>query len=160
MKRLAVLVLFVIAASLMRLLPHPPNFTPVTAIALFGGVYFNNRFLAIILPLVIMAISDMVIGFYNISYFVYGSFLLVSLLAIGYRKLDIKLTLLGSLLFFFVSNLGVWILGYPKTIEGFVLCYTLAIPFLGYSLLGDLFFSNVLKYSFNYVDKKWLTTVY
>ena len=160
MKRQLILILFVFFAALLRVLPHPPNFAPVTALALFSGVYFSNRYLAIIVPILAMTLSDIVLGFYSISYWVYGSFILVTLFGMVAKSIKIKSIFISSLIFFFFSNLGVWILGYPKTLEGFILCYTLAIPFLTYSLLGDLFFSLVLKKSFNYVENRWLTTVY
>lgn len=160
MKRQLILILFVFFAALLRVLPHPPNFAPVTALALFSGVYFSNRYLAIIVPILAMTLSDIVLGFYSISYWVYGSFILVTVFGMVAKSIKIKSILISSLIFFFFSNLGVWILGYPKTLEGFILCYTLAIPFLTYSLLGDLFFSLVLKKSFNYVENRWLTTVY
>lgn len=160
MKRQLILILFVFFAVLLRVLPHPPNFAPVTALALFSGVYFSNRYLAIIVPILAMTLSDIVLGFYSISYWVYGSFILVTVFGMVAKSIKIKSILISSLIFFFFSNLGVWILGYPKTLEGFILCYTLAIPFLTYSLLGDLFFSLVLKKSFNYVENRWLTTVY
>ena len=160
MKRQLILILFVFFAALLRVLPHPPNFAPVTALALFSGVYFSNRYLAIIVPILAMTLSDIVLGFYSISYWVYGSFILVTVFGMVAKSIKIKSIFISSLIFFFFSNLGVWILGYPKTLEGFILCYTLAIPFLTYSLLGDLFFSLVLKKSFNYVENRWLTTVY
>lgn len=158
MKKQLILILFVVFAALLRVIPHPPNFAPVTALALFSGVYFSNRVLAILVPIFAMLLSDLVLGFYTISYYVYFSFILVSIFSIFYGKINIRSIFAGSLIFFFFSNLGVWVLGYPKTVEGFIMCYTLAIPFLGYSLLGDLFFSLVLKNSFEYAEKKWLTT--
>ena len=61
---------------------------------------------------------------------------------------------MSSLLFFIVTNFGVWLTGYPKTIEGFVLCYTLAIPFFINAIAGDLFFSYILKYSYSFTKYK------
>ena len=160
MKREGILILFVLFAALLRVIPHPPNFAPVTALALFSGVYFSNRFLGILIPILAMMLSDIVLGFYTISYWVYFSFILVSVFGILYSRINFKSIFTSSLIFFFFSNLGVWVIGYPKTIEGFIMCYTLAIPFLGYSVLGDLFFSLVLKNSFKYAERKWLTTIY
>ena len=158
MKKQLILILFVVFAALLRIIPHPPNFAPVTALALFSGVYFSNRILGVLIPILAMLISDYVLGFYTISYYVYFSFILVSLFGIFYSKINLKSIFTSSLIFFFFSNLGVWILGYPKTVEGFIMCYTLAIPFFGYSLIGDLFFSLILKNSFKYAESKWLTT--
>ena len=160
MKKELILVLFIFVAALFRLLPHPPNFTPVTALALFSGVYFNNKTLSIGVPLIAMVLSDLYLGFYSISLWVYISFIAVSIFGIFYKKIKFKSIFISSLIFFIVSNFGVWVLGYPKTFDGFLLCYSLAIPFFGYSLIGDLFYSLVLKHSFNFTKEKWLTTVY
>ena len=160
MKREVVLVLFVVFAGILRVIPHPPNFAPVTALALFSGVYFRNKTLGILIPVTSMILSDLILGFYSISYWVYGSFILVSIFGMVFRKINFKSIVLSSLIFFFFSNLGVWVLGYPKTLEGFLTCYYLAIPFFGYSILGNLFYSVVLKNSLNYIENKWPTTSY
>ena len=160
MKKELILVLFIFVAALFRLIPHPPNFAPVTALALFSGVYFNNKTLSIGVPLIAMILSDLYLGFYSISLWVYISFIAVSIFGIFYKKIKFKSIFISSLIFFIVSNFGVWVLGYPKTFDGFLLCYSLAIPFFGYSLIGDLFYSLVLKHSFNFAKEKWLTTVY
>jgi hypothetical protein len=160
MKREVVLVLFVVFAGILRVIPHPPNFAPVTALALFSGVYFRNKTLGILIPITSMILSDLILGFYSISYWVYGSFILVSIFGMVFRKINFKSIVLSSLIFFFFSNLGVWVLGYPKTLEGFLTCYYLAIPFFGYSILGNLFYSVVLKNSLNYIENKWPTTSY
>lgn len=160
MKKELILVLFIFVAALFRLLPHPPNFAPVTALALFSGVYFNNKTLSIGVPLIAMILSDLYLGFYSISLWVYISFIAVSIFGIFYKKIKFKSIFISSLIFFIISNFGVWVLGYPKTFDGFLLCYSLAIPFFGYSLIGDLFYSLVLKHSFNFTKEKWLTTVY
>ena len=155
-KRELLVIGFVIMAVLIRLLPHPPNFTPITALALFGGTTFKNKWLGISLPLIAMGLSDVYLGFYGISYWVYGSFLLISILGTIWKKIKVKNVFIASLIFFIITNFGVWLMGYPKTIEGFVLCYTLAIPFFINSLLGDLFFSYLLKWSFRYSENKIL----
>ena len=160
MKKELILVLFIFVAALFRLLPHPPNFAPVTALALFSGVYINNKTLSIGVPLIAMILSDLYLGFYSISLWVYISFIAVSIFGIFYKKIKFKSIFISSLIFFIISNFGVWVLGYPKTFDGFLLCYSLAIPFFGYSLIGDLFYSLVLKHSFNFTKEKWLTTVY
>ena len=155
-KRELLVIGFVIMAVLIRLLPHPPNFTPITALALFGGTTFKNKWLGISLPLIAMGLSDVYLGFYGISYWVYGSFFLISILGTIWKKIKVKNVFIASLIFFIITNFGVWLMGYPKTIEGFVLCYTLAIPFFINSLLGDFFFSYLLKWSFRYSEKKIL----
>ena len=153
-KREILVFVFVILAITIRLLPHPPNVTPITALALFGGVTFKDKWVGISIPLIVMFVSDIYLGFYTISYWVYGSFFLISLMGTFWKKMNLKNIVISTLLFFFITNFGVWLLGYPKTIEGFILCYTLALPFLINSLLGDLFFGYLLKWSFNYSEKR------
>ena len=153
-KRELLLIGFVIMAVLVRLLPHPPNFTPITALALFGSTTFKNKSIGLSLPLLAMIISDLYLGFYSISLWVYGSFFLVSMLGTYWKRIGVKNVLTSSLIFFIITNFGVWLGGYPKTIEGFLLCYTMAIPFFINSILGDLFFSYLLKFSFRYSEKK------
>lgn len=146
--------MFVLLAVFVRLAPHPPNFTPITALALFGATTFSNRVLGTLLPLIALAVSDLYLGFYSISIWVYSSFLAISLLGHYWKTIKTKNILMSSLLFFIVTNFGVWLTGYPKTIEGFVLCYTLAIPFFINAIAGDLFFSYILKYSYSFTKYK------
>ena len=142
-------------AVLVRLLPHPPNVTPITALALFG-CNFRNKYLGVSLPLLAMILSDIYLGFYGITLWVYCSFLLISLLGRYWRKIKVSNVLVSSLIFFTITNFGVWLGGYPKTLEGVLMCYTLALPFLINSILGDLFFSYLMKFSFQSIEKKVL----
>ena len=119
-KKQLVLIVFMLIAILFRLFPHLPNFTPVTAIALFGGLYFSNRKMAYLVPIFIMALSDVFLGFHPISLFVYTAFLLVSFIGTQTNKPSIYTILLGSLSFFIVTNFGVWLIGYPKTWTGMI----------------------------------------
>jgi hypothetical protein len=154
-KRDYILLGFVLMAVLVRLLPHPPNVTPITALAIFG-YNFKNKYLGLSLPLIAMVLSDIYLGFYGITLWVYGSFLLISLLGRYWKKIKVTNVLISSLIFFIITNFGVWLGGYPKTWEGFLLCYTMAIPFFINSMLGDLFFSYLMKFSFQSVEKKVL----
>ena len=151
-----VILLFIILAAVIRLIPHPPNFAPITAMALFGGLNFQNKKLAYAIPLLAMIVSDLFLGFYSISIFVYLSFIAITYIGTTIKKINISNIFLSSLLFFIITNLGVWILGYPMTIEGLLACFTLALPFFGYALAGDLFFSLLFKYGFKSVEKKYL----
>lgn len=133
-----------------RLLPHPQNFTPVTALALFSGVTMPPS-LALTVPLLVMIASDIVIGPHDLAAFTWGSFLVIAalggLLRPKARPGTLFLgTLAASTFFFLVTNFGVFLFGglYPRTVEGLVRCYVLALPFFRNSLLGDLFFSAVL----------------
>ena len=154
-KRQLLIIGFLLLAVVARLIPHPPNFTPIIALALFGSTNFKNKWLGLSLPIIAMGISDLYLGFYSISMWVYGSFFLISILGTYWKKIKVKNVFISSLIFFIITNFGVWLMGgYPKTIEGFLLCYTMAIPFFINSILGDLFFSYLLKYSFRYSEKK------
>ena len=146
----------IIFGILARLIPHPPNFSPVTAIALFSGLNLKNKKFAFLIPILILFISDLFIGISVINIFVYSGFLLVVQLGSKIRSIRFLNIILASLIFFIISNFGVWIIGYPKTIDGLILCYTMAIPFFGYSLAGDLFFGYLLKFSFAIIESYYL----
>jgi len=103
-----------------------------------------------------MIISDLFLGFYSISIFVYTSFIAITFIGTVINKINISNIFLSSLLFFIITNLGVWILGYPMTLEGLLTCFTLALPFFGYALTGDLFFSLLFKYGFKAVEENYL----
>ena len=103
-----------------------------------------------------MVLSDIYLGFYGITLWVYGSFLLISLLGRYWKKIKVTNVLISSLIFFIITNFGVWLGGYPKTWEGFLLCYTMKNSFFINSILGDLFFSYLMKFSFQSVEKKVL----
>lgn len=135
---------------MMRFIPHVPNFAPIGAIALFGGVMLNWR-LAIWLPLAAMMISDVFLGFYQGIIFTWLGFLLVAGFGMLLKNKNfIKKVALGApvaaIIFYLVSNFGVWLTSgmYSMTLVGFVDCYVQAIPFFRTTLLGDLFFSGVL----------------
>ncbi len=139
--------LIIIFGILCRVIPHPPNFSPVTAIALFSGLNFNDKRIAFSIPLLILFLSDLMIGISLINLFVYLGFITVVLLGSKIKSIKFGNILLASIIFFLLSNFGVWILGYPKNFEGLLLCYTMAIPFFGYSIAGDLFFGYLFKFS-------------
>jgi len=155
-KKQLFIIAFMLIAILCRLLPHLPNFTPITAIALFGGLYFSNKTMAYLVPLFIMALSDLFLGFHSISIVVYAAFILVSFIGTQTKKPSVFTILISSISFFIITNFGVWLIGYPKTWTGLVECYTLAIPFFRNSLLGDFFYAGVMILGFNFVQKKYL----
>lgn len=141
----------VVAAIVARLVPHPPNFTPVGAAALFAGCYFSSLRLALGVPLVAMLVSDIVLGLHATLPFVYAataaSVLLGRLLAGQPRPgALLGVTLASTAVFFVVTNLGVWLLAglYPPTVAGLVACFVAAIPFLGNSLAANIVFTAML----------------
>ncbi|MEO8232811.1 MAG: DUF6580 family putative transport protein [Ignavibacteriota bacterium] len=149
--RFWVLTLMVFGAAFLRLLPHPPNFAPIAALALFGGAYFSKKTFAFVIPLVAMFLTDTIIGIYSYAWVVYLSFIVIVALGIFIlKKVSVKnlvvASLTASVSFFAITNFGVWALGtlYPKTPEGLLASYTAAIPFFQNSLIGDLFFVGVM----------------
>jgi len=157
-KRLMVLTGIVAAAAMARLMPHPPNITPIAAMALFGGAFLSNRRLAYTLPLAAMLLSDLVLGMT-----LYGKAMLISqpivyacfLVTVAMGKLirDRRsvlnvgaVALASSSLFYVVTNFAVWASGslYPHTLAGLMVCYTAAIPFFRNSLIGDMAYTAIL----------------
>ena len=141
-------------AILSRFLPHPPNFTPIAAIALLSSKGFTNRWVVFLIPIVSLFISDLFIGLHATIPFVYFSFILITLLGMYVKKINIVSVLLSSTIFFLVSNFGVWLLYYPISVEGVVQCYTLALPFFLNTVLGDLVYGALLIYPFYALQRR------
>ena len=150
--QLAIAVLLIVIGITYRLFPHPPNFTPVAAIAIFGGVYLSSR-IALSLPIVIMALSDMLIGSYelNLMIFVYISFILSVALGFFVKRYKNWASIAGSsvlsaVLFFIITNFAVWAFTpwYSKDFSGIIQCYYMALPFLKNNIAGNLFYTGIL----------------
>jgi hypothetical protein len=158
-----VLAALVLAAALSRLLPHPMNFAPITAMAVFGAIRFGRLWTAVLVPLLALFLSDVgkeIIfrnghsperGFYPLMWVVYGTIAVTALMsrfARGTRSpvMIATTTLAGSCLFFLVTNFALWAFGsyYPRTGDGLVACYVAAIPFFRNSLLGDATYAVIL----------------
>ena len=148
-----VITTLIILAVLSRLVPHPPNFAPITGIALFSSKKINNKLFSVFIPIIPLFISDLFIGISFINIFVYLSFIIIYFLGSISTKIEVKTVFLSSIIFFILTNLGVWYLGYPKNIEGLIACYTFALPFFVNTILGDLFYSFILFRSFKTVNK-------
>ena len=149
--RFSVLAGMVLTAALSRLIPHPPNFSPIAAIALFGGAQFTNKWAAFLVPLVAMFLSDLVLGLHALIPIIYACFALSVCLGFWLRRHRsairvLCMTLLASALFFFITNFAVWAFSsiYPKTAFGLISCYAMAIPYFPNTVLGDLAYSTVL----------------
>ena len=149
----------ILFAVLSRFLPHPPNFTPISAIALLSSKGFDNIKVGFLIPLLILFISDLFLGLYSTLPFVYVSFILIILLGRYVNKVNMGTVLISSSIFFLVSNFGVWLLHYPNTIDGLLKCYKLALPFFLNTILGDLVYGALLIYPFYVLKKKNLLTV-
>ncbi len=149
--RLLALLAAIFAAAAMRLAPHPPNVSPIAAMALFGGAYMPRRAMAFVAPFAALLLSDLVLGFYAGMDFVYFSFGLTVLIGwvIASRKTPLTVAaaaLTSSILFFILTNFGMWMFSgiYPRTGEGLVACYVAAIPFFQNTVVGDLFYTALL----------------
>ena len=150
-KRNLVLLTIVVVAAFTRLMPHWPNFTAIGAVALFGGAYFDKKYLSFVVPFAALFVTDLIIGFHSTMWAVYLSFALIVVIGFNLRE-QRKILSVGvsavtaSVLFFLITNFAVWLSSpmYPPTIAGLIESYVLAIPFFHYTLLGDLFYVGVI----------------
>jgi hypothetical protein len=131
------------------LLTDIPNFAPIGALALFAGASFADRRVAIVLPIIVMILSDLLLGFHSTIPFVYVGMLLYAVLGMwagnGLQPSRlVPATLMGSVSFFLITNFGAFLSFYPHNWPGLVECYALAIPFFQNTLAGDLFFGSVM----------------
>ena len=161
MKKQLILVIGLITLAIFsRWIPHPPNMTALSAVALFTAHHLNHKYGGLIALMTALLISDMTLGFYSGMWFVYAAFVLVffvgQLILKSFSPTKLfAASVTSSLLFFVITNLGVWVSGqlYPMNVVGFVECFVMAIPFLKNQLIGDLFYSAVLFGSFAYYQK-------
>ena len=177
--RTLVLLSMVLLAALARLLPHPPNFSPVAAMALFGAAHYRSRWLTFLVPLTAMFVSDLALevttrlgllggwmaqgrGFHDGMWIVYGSVVVIAVVGLALRKrksvLAISVCVLaGSVIFYLLTNFAWWA-GYdlyPHTLAGLMLSYEAAIPFFHWTLLGDTFFATVLFGGFALAERRY-----
>lgn len=160
MKKLPLYLLLILGIA-TRFMPHPGNFTAVGAIALFSGLYLSKKE-SLILPLAVMLISDIFIGFYlpSVMVSVYIGFILMVLVG---QKLKNKIgfwsvtggALVGSLIFFLLTNAAVWLFGtmYAHNLSGLIQSYYMALPFWRNEIIGDLFYSGVLIGGYEMIKK-------
>ena len=158
--RQTVLAAMIFAAAASRFIPHPPNMTAVTALALFAGATLSRPRYAFLVPLVAMLVSDLLIGFYSGMAFVYGAFMVIvgiGLLLRGRRHLlgVGAATLASSVIFYLITNFGVWVGSglYPQTGAGLVACYTAALPFFRNMVTGDLFYAALFFGGFAVLER-------
>jgi hypothetical protein len=169
--RTKVLIAAIFMAAVGRIIPHPPNFAPMTALALFAGAYVSRRWLAFLVPLVAMLVGDCCLelatrwahaygaanwlagthGFYSSMWTTYLAFVLVVAIGcwLGRRAGVLRIgiaTFASSLTFFIVTNFAVWATEslYPHTLSGLVNCYFVALPFFGNTVGSDAIFVSIL----------------
>lgn len=152
----------ILVAALIRLLPHPPNFAPIAAMALFGGAYFNKKAFAFVIPLAALFLTDLFLGFHNTMWAVYlGFILIVGLGMIMLKKKSVLTVILASVsasvLFFVITNFAFWATDtlYPVNLTGLAVCFTAAVPFFHNTLIGDLFYTGVMFGMFELVKVKF-----
>jgi len=149
--RIIALLSAIVLAAALRLVPHPPNFTPIGAMALFSGAYLGRRALGFAAPICAMVLSDAILGFYSGFWITYSAVALI--VVVGWIALS-RVTVLrvagaalaSSILFFLVSNFGTWLMSgmYPHDSAGLTACYVAAIPFFQNTVAGDLFYVTLL----------------
>ena len=149
-------IFLVLAAS--RFIPHPPNFTSLLALSFYVPALLGIRYL----PALIIAFifTDFFIGFHSLVLFTWGSVIIIGLISKYFAKtFSLRLTgaLAGALIFFIVTNFGVWTYGYYEySLEGLLLCYTLALPFFAYSFVSTLIFSVIIETIYKFYHKNFV----
>ncbi len=153
----------IVIAAFMRLIPHWPNFTPVAAIALFGGAYLNRKALAFLIPVAAMLISDLFLGFHSAMLAVYAALIITVFIGLRLGK-NVKAGYVGiaslssSVIFFLITNFASWMMGampYSRDFSGLMQAYVAGIPFFNNGVLGDLFYSTILFGGFYLVSKRY-----
>ena len=153
MKYILTILTLVLVAGFSRLIPHPWNFTAIGAMALFAGSRMPNKMWAFAAPLLSLLWTDAILGFHETGFYVYAAVALITIIGFFTQEKFPRIvagSLAGSVLFFIITNFGVWMAGslYPKTIDGLITCYAMAIPFFQNQLLGDLFYAGALFRSY------------
>ncbi len=158
--RLFAILIAIVAAAALRLVPHPPNFTPIGAMALFSGAYLPRRGLAFVAPIAALLLSDVMLGFYHGMAFVYGTTALVVLIGwwLSSRRSPLLVgaaAVASSITFFVLTNFGMWLFSgfYPLSWAGLGACYVAAIPFFQNTIAGDLFYSGLLFGGFALLER-------
>ncbi|HKR07362.1 MAG TPA: DUF6580 family putative transport protein [Bacteroidia bacterium] len=173
--RVSVLTSLIFLAAFSRIIPHMPNFSPLGAIGLFGAAYFSEKWQAFLIPIAATWLSDLFINnviyaqyyptftwFENGFYWMYGSYLLITIAAIFiFRKVTLRRVIAGALssttIFFLITNLTCFPGNptYPQNFNGLLTCYAAGIQYMNGTLLGDLFYSGVLFGSFALLQKRF-----
>jgi len=153
--------ILVLLACISRLIPHPPNFTPISAIAIFSGAIIVDKKNAFLIPFIIVFFTDLIIGMHGYMWAVYLGFAINTLLGISISK-NLKIPsifvagVFGSLQFYIITNFAVWLSSgmYDHTLDGFLRCLTLAVPFYKNTVLGDIFYITMLFYIYITIKNK------
>ena len=151
-KNIKISIGILLALAVSRFIPHPPNFTILISLSFYVPSLLGVKFLPFVLFSFIF--TDIIIGFHNTLFFTWGSVLIVGMLSkYIYGSFFTRLcgACLGALIFFIITNFGVWLSGlYGYNVEGIIKCYVLAIPFFGYTLISTLLFSLIIETAYKY----------
>ena len=150
-----------LALAASRFIPHPPNFTSLLALSFYVPALLGIRYL----PALVISffITDLLIGYHSVTLFTWGSVILIGLSSrffLSSLTTRVSGSLLGACIFFLITNFGVWSIGsYGYTIEGFILCYTLALPFFAYSIVSTLAFSVIIETVYKFTNFKKIRNI-
>ena len=154
--KVAIGVLLALSAS--RFIPHPPNFTSLIALSFYIPAVFGIRYIPIVVTALLF--TDLIIGFHSMMFFTFGSIILIGLFSKYFNKsimFRISGALVGAVIFFLISNFGVWLSGvYGYDLNGFINCYLLALPFFGYSAVSTLIFSVIIETIYKLYQRKFV----
>ncbi len=145
----------IILLAAFRFVPHPPNVTPIAAMALFSGAAFTSRVLAYFIPLAAMVISDIIIGFHSTVWYVYAGVALMVFIGSTIKQLSVVrvglAAILASIIFFLITNFGAWLHHdmYSQNLNGLLQAYVAGLPFLRNSLIANIIFSYLVFYCFS-----------
>ena len=146
-KNLVISVGIFLSLAASRFIPHPPNFTSLIALSFYVPLFFGRKYIfAVVISFII---TDLIIGYHNITHWTWGSILIIGFLTKYIpNKLLARISgaMGGAVIFYLLTNLGVWSTGmYGYHLKGLVECYILAIPFFGYSIVSTLIFSSLIE---------------
>ena len=160
LNRLILPAVIIFALSLTRIIPHPSNFTPILAVGIFAGFYFKQFYLSFFVVIFSMFVGDLFLGFHDTMLFTYFSLGIVVLIGMYIKNLNLKETLVSSILssvcFFLITNFGAWITleMYEKSFSGLLQSYVMAIPFFHNTLISTIIYLTVLKFLYDLAKKK------
>ena len=155
-KELKIFIGIFLCLAASRFIPHPGNFTSLLALSFYVPALLGIRYIPFLI--ISFALTDFVIGYHNLTHWTWGSVFLIGFLPLYFKnsfKLRIPGALTGAVIFFLITNFGVWTTGmYGLTINGLLDCYTLAIPFFGYTLVSTIVFSSIIESVIYYYKNK------
>ena len=151
--------------TLSRLIPHPPNFTPILGMAVFSGAIISKRIIAYLVPLAAMLLSDLYLGFHASMPIIYFSLAVCVLIG---TFIEARVSILNSflsisfgvILFFLITNFMVWYGSgmYETNISGLMTCYYMALPFVQNSFISSLLYGMGAFLIYDIINKRIILT--